>query len=85
MPNCFETVIHSQRIYGTRVSIVGTVSPKSDVLSYGILVLEIITGRKNGSYGESNKVVNLLTDVSRTFILTEMLLSEGTWSWNQSI
>jgi serine/threonine protein kinase len=44
----------------------GTVSPKIDVFSYGVLVLEIITGRKNGSYDESNEAVNLLTDVSRT-------------------
>ncbi|GJN32575.1 hypothetical protein PR202_gb21089 [Eleusine coracana subsp. coracana] len=41
----------------------GNVSPKIDVFSYGILVLEIITGRKNSSYDESNKAVNLLTDV----------------------
>ncbi|KAK3127254.1 hypothetical protein QOZ80_7AG0570420 [Eleusine coracana subsp. coracana] len=41
----------------------GNVSPKIDVFSYGILVLEIITGKKNSSYDESNKAVNLLTDV----------------------
>ncbi|TVU38674.1 hypothetical protein EJB05_12058, partial [Eragrostis curvula] len=44
------------------------VSPKIDVFSYGILVLEIITGRKNGSSDESNKAVNLLTDVWNCWI-----------------
>jgi hypothetical protein len=87
------TVIHSQRIYGTRVSIVGTVSPNIDVLTYGILVLEIITGRKNGSYDESNKAVNLLIDVSTTFCRSKpvstcvcvSLFSSSTNNWRPLI
>nr|CAB3454532.1 unnamed protein product [Digitaria exilis] len=42
----------------------GNVSPKIDVFSFGVLVLEIITGRRNNSSSdESDKSVNLLTDV----------------------
>lgn len=47
----------------------GNVSPKIDVFSFGVLVLEIITGRRNNSSSdESDKSVNLLTDVSSILI-----------------
>ncbi|KAM0878616.1 hypothetical protein ACQ4PT_034749 [Festuca glaucescens] len=40
----------------------GRVSPKIDIYSFGVLVLEIVTRRKNSSSGDRD-TVNLLTDV----------------------
>ncbi|KAG0496171.1 hypothetical protein HPP92_000862 [Vanilla planifolia] len=45
--------------YATR----GLYSIKSDVFSYGMVVLEIITGRRNGSFIELGNELNLQTDV----------------------
>lgn len=43
----------------------GNVSPKIDIFSFGVLVLEIVTKRKNCSYGDgTTDTVNLLSDVS---------------------
>jgi serine/threonine protein kinase len=56
----------------------GKVSPKIDVFSFGVLVLEIITGKRNTSSDDSDKAANLLTDVSSIFIFTGSWLSETT-------
>ncbi|KAK1679929.1 hypothetical protein QYE76_040777 [Lolium multiflorum] len=40
----------------------GRMSPKIDIYSFGVLVLEIVTRRKNSSSGDRD-TVNLLTDV----------------------
>ncbi|KAL6656698.1 hypothetical protein ACP70R_004478 [Stipagrostis hirtigluma subsp. patula] len=40
----------------------GTVSPKIDIFSFGVLVLEIVTRRSNCSY-DDHSAVNLLSDV----------------------
>jgi len=56
----------------------GKVSPKIDVFSFGVLVLEIITGKRNTSSDDPDKAVNLLTDVSSIFIFTKSWLSEIT-------
>lgn len=41
----------------------GQVSPKIDIFSFGVLVLEIVTRRSNCS-SDDHSVVNLLSDVS---------------------
>ncbi|KAL8259845.1 hypothetical protein R6Q59_027798 [Mikania micrantha] len=41
----------------------GLFSVKSDVFSFGILVLEIISGRKNNSYYQRDSVINLIGHV----------------------
>ena len=46
----------------------GLFSVKSDVYSFGILVLEIISGRKNNSYYLENSV-NLIGHVSRSLFI----------------
>jgi serine/threonine protein kinase len=43
----------------------GNVSPKIDIFSFGVLVLEIVTKRRNCSYDDCDTdTVNLLSDVS---------------------
>jgi len=42
----------------------GTFSVKSDVFSFGVLALEIITGKKNRGFYYSNDDMNLLGNVS---------------------
>lgn len=42
----------------------GVFSVKSDVFSFGVLVLEIITGKKNRGFYHSNSELNLLGHVS---------------------
>ncbi|KAJ6925638.1 G-type lectin S-receptor-like serine/threonine-protein kinase RKS1 isoform X2 [Populus alba x Populus x berolinensis] len=42
----------------------GQYSIKSDVFSYGVLILEIISGRKNSDYGEKEPWLNLIGHVS---------------------
>lgn len=46
----------------------GSVSPKIDIFSFGVLVLEIVTKRSNCS-SEDHGTVNLLTDVSELLTL----------------
>ncbi|GJN11514.1 hypothetical protein PR202_ga29713 [Eleusine coracana subsp. coracana] len=42
----------------------GNVSTKTDVFSFGVLLLEIVTGRRNGSSDDANSdVCHLITDV----------------------
>ena len=42
----------------------GQFSVKSDVFSFGVLVLEIISGRKNISFQNGENIENLLSYVS---------------------
>ena len=43
----------------------GLFSIKSDVYSFGILLLEIISGRKNSTYYDDNSAENLVGHVSK--------------------
>lgn len=52
----------------------GLFSVKSDVFSFGILVLEIISGRKNNSYYQENSV-NLIGHVSNLLCATLAFVS----------
>ena len=44
-------------------AIFGNVSPKIDIFSFGVLILKIVTRRKNNSSDDYNNTVNLLSDV----------------------
>ncbi|EEC82193.1 hypothetical protein OsI_26332 [Oryza sativa Indica Group] len=67
-----HTHTKTTRIVGTygymapEYAIHGNVSPKIDIFSFGVLVLEIVTKRKNCSYGDgTTDTVNLLSDALR--------------------
>lgn len=44
----------------------GQYSAKSDAYSFGVLVLEILTGRRNSSFANSEQSVDLLSLVSNS-------------------
>lgn len=43
----------------------GLFSIKSDVFSFGVLLLEIVSGKKNRGFSRSNSYINLLGHVSK--------------------
>lgn len=47
----------------------GQYSAKSDAFSFGVLVLEIVTGRKNSGFANSGQSVDLLSLVSSAYLL----------------
>ena len=53
----------------------GQFSVKSDVFSFGIMVLEIINGKKKGFSSESNSVDDIQRYVSIQFIIKVLILS----------
>uniref|UniRef100_A0A0D9WZV4 Cysteine-rich receptor-like protein kinase 10 n=1 Tax=Leersia perrieri TaxID=77586 RepID=A0A0D9WZV4_9ORYZ len=64
-----HTQTKTARVVGTygymapEYALFGKVSPKIDIFSFGVLVLEIVTGRRNISSDNRCSVVNLLTEV----------------------
>ncbi|OEL25062.1 Cysteine-rich receptor-like protein kinase 10 [Dichanthelium oligosanthes] len=54
----------------------GNVSPKVDIFSFGVLVLEIVTRRRNTGFDDSDTTVNLLSDVWNSWttgMISEMM------------
>jgi len=47
-------------------AIYGLFSVKSDVFSFGVLMLEIVSGKKNRGFSHSNNSINLIGQVSET-------------------
>lgn len=52
----------------------GLFSTKSDVLSFGVLILEIITGKRNSGFHKHGSFLNLLGYVSLSYILHVQLV-----------
>lgn len=42
----------------------GTFSTKSDVFSFGVLVLEIVSGQRNGEFKDGEKAEHIVSAVS---------------------
>ncbi|KAJ0802377.1 putative protein kinase RLK-Pelle-DLSV family [Helianthus annuus] len=61
-----ETEAITNRVVGTygymspEYAIEGTFSVKSDIFSFGVLILEIISGRRNISFVHSDRTYNLM-------------------------
>ncbi|KAK1417771.1 hypothetical protein QVD17_26905 [Tagetes erecta] len=61
-----ETEAMTKRVVGTygymspEYAMDGTFSVKSDVFSFGVLILEIVSGRRNTSFSHLEKVINLI-------------------------
>ncbi|XP_047335667.1 G-type lectin S-receptor-like serine/threonine-protein kinase RKS1 [Impatiens glandulifera] len=70
---------NTKRIVGTygymspEYAMRGLFSIKSDVFSFGVILLELITGRKNNSYHEDN-TINLIGYVSNNLIIEKLNL-----------
>lgn len=57
------TVVGTYGYMAPEYALFGKVSPKIDIFSFGVLVLEIVTGRRNSGFDTTYNAVNLLTEV----------------------
>ena len=66
---CFLIYLHTNHsgYMAPEYAMHGHFSVKSDVFSFGVLLLEIISGRKNSCFCHGEEVENLLTYVSIVF------------------
>lgn len=53
----------------------GLFSIKSDVFSFGVVILEIISGKKNTGFYQSEEALNLLGYVTQTYIIFVLFAS----------
>ena len=51
----------------------GHISVKSDVFSFGVLLLEIVSGQRNGSFRDGENLEHLLSYVSTHFDYTILI------------
>ena len=49
----------------------GVYSEKLDIYSFGVLLLEIVTGRKASSFGDNHLAPNIISYVSMQFTVTK--------------
>ncbi|KAJ4849119.1 hypothetical protein Tsubulata_049275 [Turnera subulata] len=68
-----ETEVNTNKVAGTlgyispEYAIEGLYSVKSDVFSFGVMVLEIVSGKRNRGYSHSDRQLNLLGHAWRLF------------------
>ncbi|KAI8012345.1 G-type lectin S-receptor-like serine/threonine-protein kinase, partial [Camellia lanceoleosa] len=61
-----ETVANTKRVLGTlgymspKYAIEGRFSVKSDIFSFGVMVLEVVSGKRNWGFCDPNHHLNLL-------------------------
>ncbi|KAI3910979.1 hypothetical protein MKW92_035609 [Papaver armeniacum] len=74
-----QTSDNTSRVVGTmgymspEYMIGGTISEKSDVFSFGVLILEVVSGKRNNSFYDPEQPMNLLLHAWK-------LWNEGKWS-----
>ncbi|KAM0952314.1 putative protein kinase RLK-Pelle-DLSV family [Dioscorea sansibarensis] len=90
---CDRTRETTKRVAGTfgyiapEYAMRGQYSAKSDIFSFGVLVLEILTGKKNSNFLETEQANNLLSYHWRRETISEILDPSlgGKWSSNQAL
>ncbi|PKU59995.1 Cysteine-rich receptor-like protein kinase 10 [Dendrobium catenatum] len=87
-----QTQQNTNRIAGTfgymapEYAMTGLFSTKSDVFSYGVLILEIITGRRNGIFADIGHHLDLLgyVRIPLLSLVTEWIMGVKVWKyWNE--